>query len=95
MFSLKLFPNRKHFFVRFYVKDLMFLGQSLGQFQLLSLFIGAFDPSIPEEGPSVPPAGWLDSVMGYEDHKEGGRHIIAMMESHRQGLVRQILIMQA
>ncbi|KAM9444196.1 protein SSUH2 homolog [Clarias gariepinus] len=31
--------------------------------------VGAFDPSIPEEGPSVPPAGWLDSVTGYEDHK--------------------------
>lgn len=35
-------------------------------------FVGAFDPSIPEEGPSVPPAGWLDSVVGYEDHKDGG-----------------------
>ncbi|XP_060766680.1 protein SSUH2 homolog isoform X2 [Neoarius graeffei] len=31
--------------------------------------LGAFDPGIPEEGPSVPPAGWLDSVTGYEDHK--------------------------
>ncbi|XP_053509271.1 protein SSUH2 homolog isoform X2 [Ictalurus furcatus] len=33
--------------------------------------VGPFDPSIPEEGPSVPPAGWLDSVTGYEDHKGG------------------------
>ncbi|MCI4390283.1 hypothetical protein PGIGA_G00120840 [Pangasianodon gigas] len=33
--------------------------------------VGAFDPSIPEEGPSAPPAGWLDSVTGYEDHKGG------------------------
>lgn len=37
------------------------------------LFIGGFDPSIPEEGPSVPPAGWLDSVPGYEDHMGGGK----------------------
>ncbi|XP_030634425.1 protein SSUH2 homolog [Chanos chanos] len=31
----------------------------------------AFDPGIPEEGPSAPPPGWLDSVTGYEDNKEG------------------------
>uniref|UniRef100_A0A3B1JTK0 Ssu-2 homolog n=1 Tax=Astyanax mexicanus TaxID=7994 RepID=A0A3B1JTK0_ASTMX len=29
--------------------------------------VGSFDPSIPEEGPSAPPPGWLDSVSGYED----------------------------
>ncbi|KAG9260177.1 hypothetical protein AMEX_G26408 [Astyanax mexicanus] len=28
---------------------------------------GSFDPSIPEESPSAPPPGWLDSVSGYED----------------------------
>lgn len=43
----------------------------------LSLFIGPFDPSIPEEGPSVLPAGWLDSVTGYEDHKGGGTHLLS------------------
>ncbi|KAK1799705.1 hypothetical protein P4O66_006247 [Electrophorus voltai] len=29
-----------------------------------------FDPSIPEEGPSAPPPGWLDSVEGYGDPKD-------------------------
>ncbi|XP_076864417.1 protein SSUH2 homolog [Brachyhypopomus gauderio] len=32
--------------------------------------IGEFDPNIPEEGPSAPPPGWLDSVEGYEDPKD-------------------------
>ncbi|XP_077083071.1 protein SSUH2 homolog isoform X1 [Siphateles boraxobius] len=30
--------------------------------------IDTFDPSVPEEGPSAPPPGWLDSVSGYEEH---------------------------
>ncbi|CAL8383610.1 unnamed protein product [Boreogadus saida] len=30
--------------------------------------LGAFDPTIPEEGPSAPPAGWLDDVQGYQGH---------------------------
>ncbi|XP_029006608.1 protein SSUH2 homolog [Betta splendens] len=33
--------------------------------------LGAFDPSIPEQGPSTPPAGWLDHVHGYRPHKAG------------------------
>ncbi|XP_070815403.1 protein SSUH2 homolog [Chaetodon trifascialis] len=33
--------------------------------------LGPFDPSIPAEGPSAPPAGWLDDVHGYESHKGG------------------------
>ncbi|XP_029358142.1 protein SSUH2 homolog [Echeneis naucrates] len=28
-----------------------------------------FDPNIPEEGPSVPPPGWLDDIHGYQGHK--------------------------
>ncbi|XP_052394401.1 protein SSUH2 homolog isoform X2 [Carassius gibelio] len=30
-----------------------------------------FDPNLPEEGPSAPPPGWLDSVTGYEEHTGG------------------------
>ncbi|KAG1939948.1 protein SSUH2 [Pimephales promelas] len=30
-----------------------------------------FDPSLPEEGPSAPPPGWLESVSGYEEHNGG------------------------
>ncbi|XP_068170778.1 protein SSUH2 homolog isoform X2 [Antennarius striatus] len=33
--------------------------------------LGAFDPSIPEEGPSAPPPGWLDDVHGYQGHRGG------------------------
>ncbi|KAM8867691.1 protein SSUH2 homolog [Synchiropus splendidus] len=33
--------------------------------------VGAFDPNIPEEGPSAPPAGWLDDVHGYQGHQGG------------------------
>ncbi|KAM3620737.1 uncharacterized protein V6R79_001306 [Siganus canaliculatus] len=33
--------------------------------------LGAFDPNIPEEGPSAPPPGWLDVVNGYQGHKGG------------------------
>ncbi|KAM9409642.1 protein SSUH2 homolog [Pholidichthys leucotaenia] len=33
--------------------------------------LGAFDPNIPEEGPSAPPPGWLDVVQGYDEHKGG------------------------
>ncbi|XP_047438482.1 protein SSUH2 homolog isoform X1 [Mugil cephalus] len=33
--------------------------------------LGAFDPNIPEEGPSAPPPGWLDVIHGYQDHKGG------------------------
>ncbi|XP_075951959.1 protein SSUH2 homolog isoform X3 [Anarhichas minor] len=33
--------------------------------------LGAFDPNIPEEGPSAPPAGWLDDVHGYQGHRGG------------------------
>ncbi|KAM8914395.1 protein SSUH2 homolog isoform 1-T1 [Spinachia spinachia] len=33
--------------------------------------LGAFDPNIPEEGPSAPPAGWLDDVHGYHGNKGG------------------------
>ncbi|XP_056293807.1 protein SSUH2 homolog isoform X3 [Pseudoliparis swirei] len=33
--------------------------------------LGAFDPNIPEEGPTAPPAGWLDVIHGYQDHKGG------------------------
>ncbi|KAI4888296.1 hypothetical protein NFI96_011991, partial [Prochilodus magdalenae] len=36
-----------------------------------SLNTRAFDPSIPEEGPSAPPPGWLDIVSGYGDHQGG------------------------
>nr|XP_019961860.1 PREDICTED: protein SSUH2 homolog isoform X2 [Paralichthys olivaceus] len=32
---------------------------------------GAFDPNIPEEGPSAPPPGWLDDIHGYQGHKGG------------------------
>ncbi|XP_039971676.1 protein SSUH2 homolog isoform X5 [Xiphias gladius] len=31
----------------------------------------AFDPNIPEEGPSAPPPGWLDDIHGYQGHKGG------------------------
>ncbi|XP_026161664.1 protein SSUH2 homolog isoform X1 [Mastacembelus armatus] len=31
--------------------------------------LGAFDPNIPEEGPSAPPPGWLDDIHGYQGHK--------------------------
>ncbi|XP_022597793.1 protein SSUH2 homolog [Seriola dumerili] len=33
--------------------------------------LGAFDPNIPEEGPSAPPPGWLDDIHGYQGHKGG------------------------
>ncbi|XP_040889873.1 protein SSUH2 homolog isoform X1 [Toxotes jaculatrix] len=33
--------------------------------------LGAFDPNIPEEGPSAPPPGWLDDVHGYQGHQGG------------------------
>ncbi|KAM6981347.1 protein SSUH2 homolog [Aplochiton taeniatus] len=33
--------------------------------------LGSFDPNIPEEGPSAPPAGWLEDVSGYQGHKGG------------------------
>ncbi|XP_042185722.1 protein SSUH2 homolog isoform X2 [Oncorhynchus tshawytscha] len=33
--------------------------------------LGAFDPNIPEEGPSAPPPGWLDCVTGYDEPKGG------------------------
>ncbi|XP_059186096.1 protein SSUH2 homolog isoform X1 [Centropristis striata] len=33
--------------------------------------LGAFDPNIPEEGPTAPPPGWLDDVHGYQGHKGG------------------------
>lgn len=33
---------------------------------------GAFDPTIPEEGPSAPPPGWLDTVQGYQGHTGAG-----------------------
>nr|XP_040059224.1 uncharacterized protein ssuh2.1 isoform X4 [Gasterosteus aculeatus aculeatus] len=33
--------------------------------------LGAFDPNIPEEGPSAPPAGWLDDVHGYHGNNGG------------------------
>ncbi|XP_034023421.1 LOW QUALITY PROTEIN: protein SSUH2 homolog [Thalassophryne amazonica] len=32
---------------------------------------GAPDPNIPEQGPTAPPPGWLDTIHGYQDHKEG------------------------
>ncbi|XP_010792453.1 protein SSUH2 homolog [Notothenia coriiceps] len=35
---------------------------------------GAFDPNIPEEGPSAPPPGFLDDVHGYLGHKGEGDH---------------------
>ncbi|KAE8298912.1 Protein SSUH2-like protein ssu-2-like protein [Larimichthys crocea] len=31
----------------------------------------AFDPNIPEEGPSAPPPGWLDDIHGYLGHRGG------------------------
>ncbi|TDH13473.1 hypothetical protein EPR50_G00033320 [Perca flavescens] len=34
--------------------------------------LGAFDPNIPEEGPSAPPPGWLDDVHGYQVPKGEG-----------------------
>ncbi|XP_076003180.1 protein SSUH2 homolog isoform X2 [Genypterus blacodes] len=33
--------------------------------------LGAFDPNIPEEGPSAPPPGWLDNIHGYGGHTGG------------------------
>ncbi|KAI9540609.1 hypothetical protein NQZ68_038982 [Dissostichus eleginoides] len=36
--------------------------------------LGAFDPNIPEEGPSAPPPGFLDDVHGYLGHKGEGDH---------------------
>ncbi|XP_039971671.1 protein SSUH2 homolog isoform X3 [Xiphias gladius] len=33
--------------------------------------LDAFDPNIPEEGPSAPPPGWLDDIHGYQGHKGG------------------------
>ncbi|KAM9757982.1 protein SSUH2 homolog [Menidia menidia] len=34
--------------------------------------LGSFDPNIPEEGPSAPPAGWLEDVHGYQGPSAGG-----------------------
>lgn len=45
---------------------------------LYLLFPGAFDPNIPEEGPSAPPPGWLDDVHGYQGHKGGGESFILL-----------------
>ncbi|XP_061582553.1 protein SSUH2 homolog [Cololabis saira] len=33
---------------------------------------GALDPSIPEEGPSAPPPGWLQDIQGYQGHRGDG-----------------------
>ncbi len=41
----------------------------------LSLAADTFDPNLPEEGPSAPPPGWLDSVTGYEEHTGGGEKL--------------------
>lgn len=43
---------------------------------LYLIFSGAFDPNIPEEGPSAPPPGWLDDVHGYQGHKGGGESFV-------------------
>nr|XP_021329218.1 protein SSUH2 homolog isoform X1 [Danio rerio] len=33
--------------------------------------IDTLDPSLPEEGPTAPPPGWLDTVSGYEENTGG------------------------